>query len=285
MIYDEPKLKPLGDCFLGIEFGDEADLLLNFRVLALQQRIAESRIPGVIELLPSFRQLAAVIDRSVTSQDRVRAAIEEMLPDVAEVTELPSRRLRLPCWYDDPWSAAIAERYGVPNNIEFVAEQNGLSVPELVERHTSTEFWIVCVGFTPGAPFTYPLDPSKQLVAPKYETPRDFTPGRSLSLAGFSTGTYPVPSPGGYQLLGRLAVEIYEPEPRNRAFPPNGVLLRAGDRLQFRSIDALEYDEIRDAAQAGEYDYDIAEDAFDVSAYLRSEEYLASHRGRPEPAA
>jgi inhibitor of KinA len=156
----------------------------------------------------------------------------------------------------------------VQKNIDFVAEQNGISVPEVIERHTGTEFWVVCVGFTPGCYFSFPLDDTKRLTAPKWKTPRDYTPARMLALAGFSTGAYPVASPGGYQLLGRLAANIYEPVPKNRAFPADGVLLRAGDRMRYFAVDALEYDDIWSAVEAGEYEYDIEEGTFDVGDYV-----------------
>jgi urea carboxylase len=126
----------------------------------------------------------------------------------------------------------------------------------------------VCVGFTPGCYFSIPLDMSKLLRAPKWRTPRDYTPARCLALAGFSTGAYPVASPGGYQLLGRLAVNIYEPQPRNAIFPEDGVLLTAGDRLQYRNVGPLEYDRIWSDVEAGRYDYEVVDEDFDVAAYL-----------------
>jgi inhibitor of KinA len=90
-----------------------------------------------------------------------------------------------------------------------------------------------------------------------------------VALAGFSTGAYPVASPGGYQLIGRLAVNIYEPNsPTPGVFPEDGVLLQAGDRLRYFNVNALEYDEIWDAAQKGTYRYRITDEIFDVKAYL-----------------
>ena len=127
----------------------------------------------------------------------------------------------------------------------------------------------MCVGFTPGCYFSAPLDPAMHLAAPKWKTPRDYTPARCLALAGFSTGAYPVASPGGYQLLGRLAVNIYEPHPRNAAFPADGVLLRAGDRIRYRNVGALEYDRIWTEVEAGRYDYEVVEEEFDVTGYVR----------------
>ena len=130
--------------------------------------------------------------------------------------------------------------------------------------------WVVCVGFTPGCYFSIPLDASKWLKSPKYKIPRSYTPARLIALAGFSTGAYPVASPGGYQVIGRLAVNIYEPNSRSSAFPDDGVLLRAGDRLRYYNVGALEYDDIWNAAQEGTFKYRITDELFDVAGYLAS---------------
>jgi urea carboxylase len=269
MIYDSAVFRPLGDCMVGIEFGDEANLELNFRVLELERVVQEAGIQGVIETVPSLRELVLVFDRTQTTMDEVVAAVKPHVSAIQDVTTLHSRHWTLPCWYDDPWSAELAERYGVDNNLEIVARENGLTKEEVIERHTSGDFWVVCVGFTPGCYFSKPLDPAMHLAAPKWKTPRDYTPARCLALAGFSTGAYPVASPGGYQLLGRLAVNIYEPHPRNRAFPADGVLLRAGDRIRYRPVSALEYDLIWSEVEMGRYDYEVVEDDFDVAGYLQ----------------
>jgi urea carboxylase len=253
---------------LGVEFGDEANVALNFKVLELDALAREASIPGVIETIPSLRELVLVLDRTQTTHAKVQHALEELIGDIADVTSLRSRKFVLPCWYDDPWSAELADRYGVDNNLDIIAEANDLTKAEVIEQHTATEFWVVCVGFTPGCYFSIPLDMSKLLRAPKWKTPRDYTPARCLALAGFSTGAYPVASPGGYQLVGRLAVNIYEPQPRNAIFPEDGVLLRAGDRLQYRNVGALEYDRIWSDVEAGRYEYEVVEDDFDVAGYL-----------------
>jgi urea carboxylase len=268
VIYDEPVYRPLGDMMLGVEFGDEANVALNFKVLELDKLAHEAGIPGVIETIPSLRELVLVLDRTQTTHAKVQSALDELMDDIADVTTLRSRKFVLPCWYDDPWSAELAARYGVDNNLDIIAAANGLTTEQVIEQHTDTEFWVVCVGFTPGCYFSIPLDMSKLLQAPKWKTPRDYTPARCLALAGFSTGAYPVASPGGYQLVGRLAVNIYEAQPRNAAFPDDGVLLQAGDRLQYRNVGALEYDRIWSEVEAGRYEYEVVEDDFDVAAYL-----------------
>lgn len=268
MIYDEPVFRPLGDMMLGVEFGDEANVALNFKVLELERLMREAQVPGVIETIPSLRELVLVLDRERTTHAKAQEALERIIDEVEDVATLRSRKLVLPCWYDDPWSAELAARYDVENNLQIVAGANGMTKQEVVEQHTDTEFWVVCVGFTPGCYFSIPLDMSKLLQAPKWRTPRDYTPARCLALAGFSTGAYPVASPGGYQLLGRLAVNIYEPQAKNDIFPEDGVLLRAGDRLQYRHVGPLEYDQIWSDVEAGHYEYEVTEEDFDVAAYL-----------------
>lgn len=268
MIYDTPKFRPLGDCYLGVEFGDEADLLLNFRVLGLADALRREGVPGIIEIIPSFRELGIVFDRFETDHAALADVVSSVQKTVTDLKKLPSRLVELPVWYDDPWSADLAKRFNVQKNIDFVAEANSITVDEVIRRHTGTDYWVVCVGFTPGCYFSIPLDASKWLKAPKYKTPRSYTPARLIALAGFSTGAYPVASPGGYQVIGRLAVNIYEPNSPSSAFPSDGVLLQAGDRLRYYNVGALEYDDIWNAAQAGTFKYRITEDEFDVDAYL-----------------
>jgi urea carboxylase len=271
MIYDTPKFRPLGDCYLAVEFGDEADLTLNFRVLALADALKKADLPGMIEIIPSFRELGLLFDRFDTDHKTLQDAVAAIQKTVTDVATLPSRLVELPLWYDDPWSAELARRFNVKKNIDFVAECNEISVDEVIKRHTGTDYWIVCVGFTPGCYFSLPLDPTKWLKAPKYRTPRSYTPARLVALAGFSTGAYPVASPGGYQVIGRLAVNIYEPNSKTPAvFPEDGVLLQAGDRLRYYNVNALEYDDIWNAAQAGTFKYRITDEIFDVKAYLAS---------------
>ena len=270
MIYETPVFRPLGDCYLAVEFGDEADLSLNFKVLALADALAAENIKGVMELIPSFRELGILFDRFETDYATLMDAVTSIQKTVKQIDKLPSRIVELPVWYDDPWSADLAVRCDVQRNIEFVAETNNITVDEVIKRHTGTDYWVVCVGFTPGCYFSIPLDPSKWLKAPKYKTPRSYTPARLIALAGFSTGAYPVASPGGYQVIGRLAVNIYEPGSKSQVYPDDGVLLRAGDRLRYRNVGALEYEDIWNAAQAGTFNYRIEDEIFDVKSYLDS---------------
>jgi len=280
MIYSAPVFRPLGDCYLAVEFGDEVNLALSFRVIALKRVLAESGVPGLVEMQPTMRTLGINLDRRRTSHDKVKEAVLDALSAASKLRRLPSRVVELPVWYGDPWSAATARRYHVPENLSFVAEHNGISTDEVVARHTGTEHWSTVIGFHPGSCVHYPLDDACALTAPKYRKPRDFTPVRAIGLAGQATAHYVFASPGGYQLLGRLAVETFQPVPRNSAFPPDGVLLRAGDRIKYYSVDPFEYEHIRDLAGAGRYEYRIREG----SCEMDKDGILRPSVGAPIPA-
>lgn len=277
MIYEEPIFRPLGDCYLAVEFGDEADIMLSFRVLTLAQLLAEQNPPGIIEIQPSPRELAIILDRSVTSHDKIEAVAREIVESTPIADKLDSRVVTLPTWYDDPWSDATAQRFNVPNNLRFVAEHNNMTPEQVIERHSGAVHWNTAVGFTPGCNWYYPIDASMSLSAPTYDSPRSFTPTRCIGLIGRGTSIYPVESPGGVQLIGRIAVEIYDPARPDPAFGEDGVLLRAGDQIVHRRIGPLEYDEIRAAITERRYEYEIEETEFDVRSFLA--ESAASGKG------
>jgi KipI family sensor histidine kinase inhibitor len=270
VIHDEPVIRPLGDCYLSIEFGDEADLECSFRGLALKEQLLALDIDGVVEIYVTLPNVAVVLDRTRISYAELDRIVRGVLPQVQAATQLPSRRITMPVWYDDPWSAEVARRYDVANNFRFVAESNGMSPDELVAFHSAPQYWVVLVGFVPGVNLHYPMDSGARLTAPKWTSPRSFTPSRAVALAGIGTCQYTLPSPGGYQLLGRLAIDIYQPERRSEVFASNGVLLRPGDRIVYRPVDAFEYEDIWESVRRGDYDYDVVEETFDVVGYLRA---------------
>jgi urea carboxylase len=231
------------------------DLKLSFRGLALRDAIEAMGPTGVIEVIVTLVEVAVVFDRHELTHGAVEDLVKRALEQVAERKTLASRRFEIPVWYDDPWSDDAARAVGVGNNIAFIAAQNGVSVDELIEKHASCDYLVTAVGFTPGEQMEYPLDSAAALIAPKYDTPRTHTPARAVAVASGATCIYPIASPGGYQLLGRSAVAVYDPHPKSTAFGPEGVLFRPGDRIHFRPIGPREYDEIWESYLRGAYEY------------------------------
>lgn len=268
MIYDWPVFRLLGDTTVNVEFGDETSIPLNFRILTLDQAIRAAPPRGLIETNPQVRSLGMVYNPLVTRPEILRGYVEELLSAQGEIKSLPSRRIIIPAWYDDPWSRECAATFDVRNNIEYIAEFNGISVAEVIDLHTGSDYWVTGVGFVPGAFMSYAMDPRKKFGAPLYRTPRTWTHSRLLNFGGNTSTIYPIRTPGGGQLFGRTPLNIFEPEQKNRAFANGSVLARAGDRHRYVAVSEQEYYEIRASVEAGTYEYQIEDDVFDVLAYL-----------------
>jgi allophanate hydrolase subunit 1 len=193
---------------------------------------------------------------------------------------IPSRLVHLPVAFDDTQTRAAVERYintirkDAPNaeggtNIDYMVRCNGLPDREsLYESVLATEHWTAFIGFFPGLPFMFPLDPRHAVVAPKYNPTRTWTPEGALGLGGPCWAIYPVESAGGYQLIGRT-LPIYDLAARNAAFRESPLLLRAGDRIRFHRIEEDELLSLFEDVRADRYRYAIDHGTFDVGAFLR----------------
>jgi KipI family sensor histidine kinase inhibitor len=277
LFYSEAVYRPLGDLYLTIEFGDELNLLLNFKVIALDAALKANPIVGITETIPTNRSLGLVYDPFVIDCERLIGRIKTVERGMGEISELTSRLVTIPIWYNDPWSLECALAAGFKNNVEYMAEINGMTVEGIIETHAGTQWWVSAVGFQPATYQALPLDPAFNLTAPKYPRPRKTTPERILCQAGKITSFYPVVSPGGYQLLGRTPLDLYDPKQRNPVFKDGPVLPRVGDRHRYVPIDETKYWNIRRQCEAGTYAYEIKEEIYRLRDYL---DVLAAHKKR-----
>ena len=254
MIYESIRYLYSGDQFLTIEIGDEMSLRANFRVIGIDKAIKEARIDGVIETLPGWRSMLLHYDSLKIRTADVISEIKKVLADVAEINEVPSRLIELPVKYKGKWGPDIG----------IVAEQNGITEDEVVRIHSETIHWVGMVGFTPGSPQLMQLKPAQLLSVPKYKSPRLYTPQGTIGLGGSLTAIYPVPSPGGYQMIGLCPVPVYDRFQSLEAFEASPVLLRIGDRIQFISVDAEEFDSIRQQVWECNYRFNIKEGIYSL---------------------
>jgi inhibitor of KinA len=168
-------------------------------------------------------------------------AIAELVPR-ASIASLPrSRVVELPCCYDDP---------ELGFELDAAARRLELSTADVIALHAAAEYLVYFIGFAPGQP--YLTGTPGRLVIPRLDTPRTSTPPGSVAIGGTQSCIYSVESPGGFWVLGRTPVPIYD---RAAADP---VLLRTGDRLRLRAIDRREFDEIAAAVAARAYQPVIA---------------------------
>jgi inhibitor of KinA len=215
MIYPQPRLLPAGDSALLIQFADEIEDSVNDRVHALTQMLYDQQRAEIVDLVPAYSSLLICYDPR-------RASFAEMFAFLKAALELPQaanppepRLIEIPVAYGGEFGPDLA----------FVAQHNRLTEAEAVRLHTSVVYRVYLIGFAPG--FAYLGSIPEQIAAPRLETPRTRVPAGSVGIAGRQTGIYPMETPGGWQLIGRTALRLFDPN----CDPP--ALLRPGDRVRF----------------------------------------------------
>jgi allophanate hydrolase subunit 1 len=271
-----------GDRDVQIEYGEmEFDLKLNFFVLAVNDALLAAPVDGLIETAPGFRSILVTYDPDLLAADELLEHLERVhdeLPAEREMT-IPSRLVHLPVALDDSSTRQAVQRYvngirsDAPNcdggtNVDYIVRYNGFADREaLYESVLATELWTAFIGFFPGLPFMFPLDPREVVFVPKYNPTRTWTSEGALGIGGPCYAIYPVESAGGYQLIGRT-LPIYDLQGRNAVFREDPLLLAAGDRVKFERVDEEELLSLWQEVHADRYRYRIEEDTFDVGTYL-----------------
>jgi KipI family sensor histidine kinase inhibitor len=254
MIYAEPRFLYSGDQYLTIEIGDEMTLKANFKVIGLDQAIKEATIKGVVETLPGWRSMLLSYDPLEIHTEDLISELRSVTKRIPEVSEIASRLITLPVKYGGSWG----------KDLGFVAEQNHCSVEDVITIHTETIHWVGMVGFTPGSPQLMQLNPRQLLIVPKYISPRLYTAKGTIGLGGSLTAIYPVPSPGGYQMMGLTPVPIYDRFQSLEVFEESPALLRIGDRIKFVAVNAEEFDQVRQQVWEGNYKFSIKSETFSL---------------------
>lgn len=250
-----PRLLAAGDTALTVELGATAALGLSLGVLELDRRIAAARLPGVVEVVPAIRSLTVHYDPCRTSQQALREALAPLVADVAARLHVnadddpetatgaeggqgypiaaPARRWLIPACYEPPCAP----------DTETVAAACGLSAWQVGALHACVAYRVLMVGFLPGHPYMGELPPPLRL--PRRTTPRTSVPPGSIAIATTMTVIYPQESPGGWHIIARTPVRLFDPA---RAEPS---LLAPGDEVRFRPIGGAELGALAAAAADG----------------------------------
>ncbi|HEY8863582.1 MAG TPA: 5-oxoprolinase subunit PxpB [Candidatus Dormibacteraeota bacterium] len=199
----------LGDSALLAELGTRLDTALNTRAIALAAALKKRR--DVRQAIAGYASVTVHFDPDQTTYDALTNAIKRLASKRPPMAE-PGRLHRIPVSYDGP-------------DMEPVAAQLHLTPAEIVELHTRPIYHVFLVGFVPGWAYLGPLP--EELELPRRHVPRTQVPAGSVAIAGRQTGIYPLPSPGGWHLIGRTPVKLFLPD----SDPP--CLFRAGDRVKF----------------------------------------------------
>ena len=278
MRFDEAKFMPGGDHFILVQFGDDGSIDLNFLALGLTAALKREDTPGVVDANPSYNSLVVEYESDDISYADLQAELERLIGGLGSVEELEldSRLAYLPVMYLDPWTRDCVADYSEKitrreYDPDFVARENGLEdAKQLARVHSGTEHWVVAVCSTPGLPLLRALDPRCAITSPKYNPPRTWTTLGAIGVGGLSTSIYTTPGPGGYNLIGRTPVPLWDPEQRHPIFKDRVVLLDAADRVKFVPIGAEEFEYIEARVADGSYEFNItAYQRFSVGAYKK----------------
>jgi len=200
---------PLGDAALLAELGTRLDTALNTRAIALANALKRRR--DVRQAVAGYASVTVHFDPDQTTHDALAAAIQRLASKRPPMAE-PGRLHRIPVVYDGP-------------DLEAVAAVLGLIPAQIAAIHSKPIYRVFLVGFVPGWAYLGPLP--EELELPRRHVPRTQVPAGSVAIAGRQSGIYPLPTPGGWHLIGRTPVKLFLPD----ADPP--CLFRAGDRVKF----------------------------------------------------
>ncbi|MCX7176728.1 MAG: allophanate hydrolase subunit 1 [Proteobacteria bacterium] len=246
--YAAPRLLPLGDAAWTVEFGASIDMTLHARVMGLAGALEELRsspdLLGVSEWVPSFRSLTVHFDPLLTDADALGATLFRL--SGGEVRTLGKGRR---------WLIPVCFGGDAGPDLDDMATTVGLSAAEVIACIAATVFRVYLLGFMPGFPYMGGLTP--ELSLPRLATPRKVVPERSLAVTGTMCAIYPWESPGGWRLLGRTPVRLFDPGAQ--ASP---ALFGPGDEAMWLPIDADTFLRMDEQAARG----DLAWEQFQLAA-------------------
>jgi inhibitor of KinA len=227
---------PVGEQGLAVELGDTVDEEVNARVQLLATAVARQLPSDVEEVVPTYRSLLLLFDPLRVKRSLLIRRVEKLLAALPERAALSRPRVvHIPVCYGGELGP----------DLEFVAGHSGLSAPEVVALHAGARYCVYMLGFTPGFPYLGGMSP--RIAAPRLEQPRPRIPAGTVGIAGEQTGIYPVESPGGWRLIGRTPVRLFD-WTRREPF-----LVRAGDVLRFHPIQADEFRDLERRVAEGDF--------------------------------
>jgi inhibitor of KinA len=220
-MHSSPKYFPVGDRALLVKFGDVIDLEINRTVRALFNALEKTKIDGIDECVPAYASLLVYYDPLKTSYDRLVFQLKDLEP---KLTEFSAR--------EETREVLVLTVYGgeFGPDLSSVARAHGLTEEDVIRIHSTHEYVVYMIGFIAGFPYMGRVPDS--IATPRLERPRVRIPAGSVGIAGNQTGIYPCDSPGGWQIIGRTPLALFDPLARRPA------LFQLGDRVRFKPINA-----------------------------------------------
>ncbi|MFD1361885.1 5-oxoprolinase subunit PxpB [Lentibacillus salinarum] len=223
--------QPVGDTAIRIQFNENVSPELNRQIRAFCKRLSDFNVKGVTEWVPAYNAVHVYYQPYFISYEKLHAILHDMTYSDSAYQKETVTLVKIPVLYGGKAGTDIAQ----------VAGNSGLSEQRVIEKHAGVDYLIYMIGFLPGFPYLGGLP--EDLATPRLVNPRSHVPEGSVGIAGNQTGIYPLASPGGWNIIGRTPVKLFDPD-REEPF-----LYRAGDRIRFVPISKREYDRIEKHVQ------------------------------------
>lgn len=214
-------LEIIAEDALLLRFGDRIDAAINARVHAAARALRQAALPGVVDIAPAYASLLVRHETGSGSLSFV-AALNDLIKKEESEPD-PVSDVEIPVCYGGDFGA----------DLDTVADCATLSRDEVIARHTAAEYSVAMLGFAPGFPYLLGLDTALHM--PRRANPRTHVPAGSVAIGGAQTGIYPRELPGGWHLIGRTPLTLFD------AGRDSPALLTPGDRVRFRAIDPGEF--------------------------------------------
>ncbi|HEY8995045.1 MAG TPA: 5-oxoprolinase subunit PxpB [Lacunisphaera sp.] len=231
------QITPLGDSALLVEFGDSINESTHRRVQSAWHALAAEPLPGVSETVPAYTTVTVFYDpwqvvQAGAPEDQIvpwlSGVVRDRIKNPPKTTKTKPRLVEIPVCYGGEFGPDLLR----------VAAQAKLSPEAVIKKHSAAKYLVYLIGFAPGFPYLGGLP--KELVTPRHAKPRMAVPAGSVAIGGEQTGIYPQSTPGGWNLIGRTPLRLFQPD----ANPP--ATLQAGDEVRFKAITPEEFARFRD---------------------------------------
>ncbi|WP_319202440.1 5-oxoprolinase subunit PxpB [uncultured Ilyobacter sp.] len=234
-IYKKTRYLNSGEKALVIEFGNKISEEVNSKVRSMTIAIEKEGIEGIIEVTPTYRSITVHYDPMKITYTYLLEQFQSLENNIGKIDIPLPEIIEIPTFYGGSLGPDIAN----------VAQHNSISIDEVISIHSSKEYLIYMLGFTPGFPYLGGMD--EKISTPRLGTPRTKIKKGSVGIAGSQTGIYPTESPGGWQIIGKTPLELYN------AFNDSPILLDSGNYIKFVPIDWDEYEKIEKAVKENRY--------------------------------
>jgi len=223
---------PLGDSAITLDYGNIINESINRKIIAIFNHLQKNPFPGIIDVLPAFSSITVYYDIALlrkipnnkSAYEHVKQKLEQELKNNFETSADPSRIIRIPACYDTEFAPDLAT----------ISVEKKIPVDEIIRLHSTKKYRVYMLGFLPG--FAYMGEVDEAIAMPRLAQPRQKVAAGSIGIAGKQTGVYPLDSPGGWQIIGRTPLKLFE------ALNEEPTLFMAGDEVQFDSISRDEYE-------------------------------------------